>query len=65
MNSDPAIRQRYAAIRLVIADVDGTLVTPDKVLTPRACAAVCSVLDAGIGLHHYQRTAASWHENAD
>ncbi len=35
-------------IRLVIADVDGTLVTPDKVLTPRAQAAVRSVLDAGI-----------------
>ena len=27
-------------IRLVIADVDGTLVTPDKVLTPRSIAAV-------------------------
>jgi len=27
-------------IRLVIADVDGTLVTQDKVLTPRAMEAV-------------------------
>ncbi|HYU11617.1 MAG TPA: Cof-type HAD-IIB family hydrolase, partial [Stellaceae bacterium] len=26
-------------IRLVISDVDGTLVTPDKALTPRAIAA--------------------------
>ena len=23
-------------VRLVVADVDGTLVTPDKILTPRA-----------------------------
>ncbi len=35
-------------VRLVIADVDGTLVTPDKVLTPRASVAVRAVLDAGI-----------------
>jgi len=35
-------------VRLVIADVDGTLVTPDKVLTPRARAAARAVLDAGI-----------------
>ncbi len=35
-------------VRLVIADVDGTLVTPDKQLTPRAIAAVQSLLSAGI-----------------
>jgi hydroxymethylpyrimidine pyrophosphatase-like HAD family hydrolase len=35
-------------VRLVIADVDGTLVTLDKVLTPRARAAARAVLDAGI-----------------
>lgn len=35
-------------VRLVVADVDGTLVTPDKLLTPRACAAVRAVTDAGI-----------------
>jgi len=35
-------------VRLVVADVDGTLVTPDKVLTPRALAAVRTVLEAGI-----------------
>jgi Cof subfamily protein (haloacid dehalogenase superfamily) len=35
-------------VRMVVADVDGTLVTPDKVLTPRAQAAVRTVLDAGI-----------------
>jgi Cof subfamily protein (haloacid dehalogenase superfamily) len=31
-----------------VADVDGTLLTPDKVLTPRARAAVHAVIDAGI-----------------
>jgi Cof subfamily protein (haloacid dehalogenase superfamily) len=35
-------------IRLLLADVDGTLVTPDKVLTDRAVAAVASVNKAGI-----------------
>jgi Cof subfamily protein (haloacid dehalogenase superfamily) len=35
-------------IRLVIADVDGTLVTQDKVLTPRAIEAVKRLRDAGI-----------------
>lgn len=35
-------------VRLVVADVDGTLVTPDKVLTPQARAAVRHVMDAGI-----------------
>ena len=37
-----------ADVRLVVADVDGTLVTPDKVLTPRACHAVRDVIRAGI-----------------
>ena len=35
-------------VRLVVADVDGTLVTPDKVVTPRARAAVQALADAGI-----------------
>jgi hypothetical protein len=35
-------------IRLVIADVDGTLVTQDKVLTPRTIAVVQRLRDAGI-----------------
>jgi Cof subfamily protein (haloacid dehalogenase superfamily) len=35
-------------VRLVVADVDGTLVTPDKILTPRARAAVRAIVDAGI-----------------
>jgi Cof subfamily protein (haloacid dehalogenase superfamily) len=35
-------------VRLVVADVDGTLVTPDKILTPRARAVVRTIIDAGI-----------------
>jgi Cof subfamily protein (haloacid dehalogenase superfamily) len=35
-------------IRLVLADVDGTLVTPDKVLTDRARSAVRKLGDAGV-----------------
>ena len=37
-----------SAVRLVVADVDGTLVTPDKVLTPRARAVVRTITEAGI-----------------
>jgi Cof subfamily protein (haloacid dehalogenase superfamily) len=37
-----------AGVRLVIADVDGTLLTPDKLLTSRARAAVRALTDAGI-----------------
>jgi Cof subfamily protein (haloacid dehalogenase superfamily) len=36
-------------VRLVIADVDGTLLTPDKLLTVRARAAVNALAQAGIG----------------
>jgi Cof subfamily protein (haloacid dehalogenase superfamily) len=36
------------AIRLLLADVDGTLVTQDKVLTDRAIAAVAKLHQAGI-----------------
>jgi hypothetical protein len=35
-------------ISLVLADVDGTLVTEDKILTKRACEAVSALQDAGI-----------------
>lgn len=35
-------------IRLVIADIDGTLVTPEKLLTPGSMAAVQRLKDAGI-----------------
>ena len=34
--------------RLLLADVDGTLVTQDKILTDRACEAVNSLREAGI-----------------
>ncbi len=37
-----------SSIRLVLADVDGTLVTPDKVLTDRAVDAVRKLGEAGI-----------------
>jgi Cof subfamily protein (haloacid dehalogenase superfamily) len=36
-------------IALVIADVDGTLITPDRRLTPRAIAAVAGLDNRGIG----------------
>jgi Cof subfamily protein (haloacid dehalogenase superfamily) len=35
-------------VRLVVADVDGTLVTPGKVLTPRARGAVQALREAGV-----------------
>jgi Cof subfamily protein (haloacid dehalogenase superfamily) len=42
-------RPRPAKISLVLADVDGTLVTRDKILTPRAVQAVEALTRAGIG----------------
>lgn len=36
-------------IRFFVTDVDGTLVTPDKVVTPDAIAAVHELIDAGVG----------------
>ena len=38
-----------ADIKLVLADVDGTLVTKDKILTQRASAAVQALRQRGIG----------------
>ncbi len=40
----------HAAIRLLLADVDGTLVTQEKVLTDRALAAVKALRQAGVAL---------------
>jgi Cof subfamily protein (haloacid dehalogenase superfamily) len=40
--------QGGSKISLVLADVDGTLVTKDKILTPRAAAAVKALQTAGI-----------------
>ena len=48
MGDSPAVRDTSRDVRLVVADVDGTLLTPGKVLTPRARAAVHAVVDAGI-----------------
>jgi Cof subfamily protein (haloacid dehalogenase superfamily) len=48
MTDSPATREASRDVRLVVADVDGTLLTPDKVLTPRARAAVHAVIEAGI-----------------
>jgi Cof subfamily protein (haloacid dehalogenase superfamily) len=48
MTESPATRDSSRDIRLVVADVDGTLLTPDKVLTPRAHSAVEAVIKAGI-----------------
>ena len=48
MTGSPTARDVHEQVRLVVADVDGTLVTPDKVLTPRARTAVRQVIDAGI-----------------
>jgi len=39
---------RAAPVKLLVADVDGTLVTQSKALTPRACDAVRRLRDAGI-----------------
>lgn len=48
MTDSPLTPQVSRDVRLVVAAVDGTLLTPDKVLTPRARAAVHAILDAGI-----------------
>jgi Cof subfamily protein (haloacid dehalogenase superfamily) len=44
----PDVTERGKPVRLVIADVDGTLVTHDKVLTPRAIQSVFKLREAGI-----------------
>jgi Cof subfamily protein (haloacid dehalogenase superfamily) len=36
------------SVRLVVADVDGTLLTPDKILTPRTRAVVRAIIETGI-----------------
>ena len=48
MADSPGTRETSRDVRLVVADVDGTLVTPDKTLTPRARAAVHALDEAGI-----------------
>ena len=48
MSSSAAGSHAVSKIQLLLADVDGTLVTPDKVLTDRAVDAVRSLAKAGI-----------------
>ena len=54
-----------AAVRLVIADVDGTLLTPDKILTSRARAAVHALAGAGIAFTITSGRPPARHEDAD
>jgi hypothetical protein len=48
MTESSARHRQPNRVRLVVADVDGTLVTPDKIVTPRARAAVCQISEADI-----------------
>lgn len=48
MTESTGTRDTSSGIRLVVADLDGTLVTPDKVVTARARAAVHALGEAGI-----------------
>ena len=52
-------------IRLLLADVDGTLVTEDKVLTEAAKAAARELRRRRHRARHHQRPAAARHEHAD
>jgi Cof subfamily protein (haloacid dehalogenase superfamily) len=45
---EPAATSAKSRVRLVIADVDGTLVTQEKVLTPRAIESVFKLREAGV-----------------
>ena len=53
-----------AKIKLVLADVDGTLVTKEKLLTERAIAAVRKLEDSRHQVCHHERTAAARHADA-
>ncbi len=48
MSLNPSPSRTSPAIRLLLADVDGTLVTPDKALTDAAIAAVRELDEAGV-----------------
>ena len=47
-------------IRLVVSDVDGTMVTTDKSLLPATIAAAQRLREAGIHLALGQQPAAAW-----
>ena len=51
-------------ISLVLADVDGTLVTEEKILTERARDAVKRAARRGHPFRHHQRPAAARHGHA-
>jgi Cof subfamily protein (haloacid dehalogenase superfamily) len=48
MTESSARHRQPNRVRLVVADVDGTLVTPEKIVTPRASAAVRQIMKADI-----------------
>jgi Cof subfamily protein (haloacid dehalogenase superfamily) len=48
MTEVSARHRQPSRVRLVVADVDGTLVTPDKIVTPQARAAVRQVMNTDI-----------------
>jgi hypothetical protein len=48
MDRRPTPEHAPSPVRLLLADVDGTLVTPEKALTPRAIAAVGELRTAGV-----------------
>ena len=48
MTESSARHRQPNRVRLVVANVDGTLVTPHKIVTPRARAAVRQVMNADI-----------------
>ena len=52
-------------VRLVVADVDGTLVTPEKLLTPWARAVVRTIIEAGIAFTITSGRPPLRHEDVD
>jgi Cof subfamily protein (haloacid dehalogenase superfamily) len=48
--SGPGAPSPARRVRLLVSDIDGTLVTPDKTLTPAALGAAGKLRQAGIGL---------------
>ena len=50
MNPDAPCNCVPEKIRLLISDVDGTLITPEKTLTARTCEAVNRLYEAGIAM---------------
>ncbi len=59
-----AERAEPPAIRLMVSDVDGTLITPDKVLTDRAVDAVGGLHDCGYRVRDHERAAPARHVDA-